>query len=416
MKNTRLLTLSFLLLSLSAYSQLNENWIRNNFKDLAVPDSSNSSLLNLESIGGAIKGAQVVMLGEQDHGDGAAFIVKTKLVKYLVEQHGFEVLAFEGSFYDLTMIESHYQTNNKIKTKLIKENLHGIWSKSEQMVDLFNYMEDSKTLKVAGFDSRQSFKYSKSRFISDMDSVLKSISYPGILQNDYNEFKRITSALLHEEYSHRPSMEEKRLFYSQLESIKEYFEKQQEPHLAFWLQEMKNLKGNSLSVWADAKNQHESVVLRDTQMADNLLWLINEKYKGRKIIVWAANYHIAKNLSKIPKQKYFDPSLKTTMGDLVYKQMKDKVYILGVVTGAGKYTDFVYKSEHREIKLAAGSIEELLLKTNCSFGFLPFKSTGDNQGQFLMSGVSHYPFKGNWNEVFDGILFIRNMTPSTYIK
>ncbi len=41
----------------------------------------------------------MVLLGEQHHGDGATFQAKTRLVKYLHEQKGFNVLVWESDVY-----------------------------------------------------------------------------------------------------------------------------------------------------------------------------------------------------------------------------------------------------------------------------------------------------------------------------
>ena len=49
-----------------------------------------------------------VLLGEASHGDGAALLAKGRLVRYLHQARGFDVLVWESGFYDLARADAEY--------------------------------------------------------------------------------------------------------------------------------------------------------------------------------------------------------------------------------------------------------------------------------------------------------------------
>ncbi|BAD39645.1 hypothetical protein [Symbiobacterium thermophilum] len=56
----------------------------------------------MAAVAQAIGDAQIVLLGEQNHGDGDAFAAKVRLVEYMHRHHGFDVLLCEACFFSLT--------------------------------------------------------------------------------------------------------------------------------------------------------------------------------------------------------------------------------------------------------------------------------------------------------------------------
>ncbi len=210
---------------------------------------------------------------------------------------------------------------------------------------------------------------------------------------------------------------DKDLFFSTLSKIIIQLEQSEHnnSYSQFWLQEFKNLQGNAKSVWSNGSNTRESINERDRQMAENLLWLIQQKFKNEKIIVWAANYHIAKNDNQVSKQKYYNHEEKDLMGEILNPVLGDEMVNIGFTSSSGQYTDVTYKNTIRDISVSDGSIEGLLSKTKYDYGFINFK---DNhlkiEEPFAMSAFAHFELQGKWNHVFDGILYIRQMTPSEF--
>jgi hypothetical protein len=72
-------------------------------KKHAIPvrsiDAEDGNSADLEPLREVIGNRRIVMLGESTHGDGATFAAKIRLIKFLHERMGFDVLAFESGFY-----------------------------------------------------------------------------------------------------------------------------------------------------------------------------------------------------------------------------------------------------------------------------------------------------------------------------
>ena len=64
------------------------------------PSRQSDDFKDLEPIRRAIGNSRVVILGEQSHGDGATFLAKARLIKFLHQRMGFDVLAWEAGLFN----------------------------------------------------------------------------------------------------------------------------------------------------------------------------------------------------------------------------------------------------------------------------------------------------------------------------
>jgi len=78
-------------------------------KDASIPirtiDPKDEDFSDLMPLIEKIGTARLVLLGEQSHGDGSCFQGKSRLIKFLHQKMGFDVLAFESGMFDMHWVD-----------------------------------------------------------------------------------------------------------------------------------------------------------------------------------------------------------------------------------------------------------------------------------------------------------------------
>lgn len=390
--------------------------------DLSKEDSFNflnQSLLNKE----------IVLLGEATHGDGKTFEIKSNLVEYLVKKKGYNTFAFEArNFFEIEFINDNVQLEG-VLDDAFKKNWVRRWSpwgpskEIQTLVDLFsnnklNYIGLEPFL-LDSYPSQQSFIYINSRL-----NLLNLSSYNPKVWDALSEIRK--NMILSKDSVSNQQFE----FY--IETLEDFYQKISQtnnPEILFLLQTIENTitatkiaRFTSPTITDDELN--EFTKLRDAQMAKNLIW-----YKIRnpqsKIIGWMANFHAAKELKNVD---FADGDISryskfTVFGEHIAKKYGELVFSLAFTSSRGT-SKMPYNIEGvKETKIIApkNSLEKKLDLKNVKYGYIDFNEIRKRKpklkkSRFNSTMLGYTNQAGNWLDVFDGLLYIRENDIATPIN
>lgn len=414
----KMFLLFLLSLTIQTYGQKKiKDYVEKNTDIIRTIEPNSLNFNDLEMFGKAIGDSRIVMLGEQDHGDAPTFLAKTRLIKYLHEKKGFNVLAFESDFYALN---EGWDRLEKQKAKIdtfLRGNIFSIWTNCKQCDNLFyNYIpqsfEGENLLTISGFDSQVHGQYSNTLkiFIDDFLKA-KSISFTNTksYQNSFLPFIDSTGI--------SKDLTKHQLFVNQIDTIFNQLPKNLEGRFELLvLQNLKESCRNGISFLTKGKDYME---IRDRQMSENLKWLINKKFPNQKIIVWAHSAHILKNRNLI--KPVFSTENWTNMGHFFTRDslLSEQTYILGFSSKFGTAGRITNPKTYNVVPPVRNSFETWI-HNDIQYGFVDFKKFRDlnpkSKEYFNMKGKYHSYNEAVWTQVFDGVFYIRDMFPCDKIN
>lgn len=401
-------------------AQTIKQFVKENTVAIATIQPDADNFADLEPFGNAVADARVVMLGEQDHGDAPTFLAKTRLIKYLHEKKGFNVLAFESDFFALNDGWEKLDKQKGFIDSFLKNNIFPIWTVCNACSNLlYDYIPATFTsvnpLQITGIDNQLILTHSHNSLAASLDSILKLYDFPITKQSSYAT--TILPAIQSLGRYYLLSAKDKKIF-KELEDYLKQIKAEAGSRLAsddFWMLIIDNLIAEN----KEYENKNDYIIAgntRDMQMANNLRWLCDIKFSNKKIIVWAANGHIAKfgNANEASDKKivrmgsYFTNDtarLRTT-------------YSLGF----DSYSGYAGRLGWDTSKIAEPKSDgfENWIDRQYEYAFIDFKKFKSSENykpsSFFLKGMGHMNYKENWTEIFDGIFFIRSMYACKMLK
>jgi erythromycin esterase len=416
-------------------------WLRENAVPLAERPFEDD-LSDLEPVGRAIGDARMVMLGEASHGDGSFFAQRARIIRYLYERKGFDVLVFESGVYGMAKAWDAIR-EGAAPVSALERGTFPIWTRAGEVAPLLRYLAErahsERPLQLAGYDGQFTgssfFCYSSSNMPSappTFEPELRTYLDEHGLAADTTFWAQLRLICRWFEVPEPPDSATRVSFLATTECLRAAIAGlPRAPDAVFWEQVLENLGEYGKYVWAlqearlaggatdSGRSTHN---IRDAQGGRNLEWLANEAFPGRKLIVWLASSHAVSNPETIDARGWLPPDYLSgylSAGGEARKVLGDDIYVISQIAYEGASSilvipeaSAVHADQTEEVEL-----EELLAAAGHDVAFLDYPRPAPG-GEWLRERLMSRPF-GNlayeavWPDVIDGVVFFRRLVPAT---
>jgi erythromycin esterase len=392
-------------------------------RSIAPEDEDFSELMPLV---GWIGSARVVALGEVTHGDGAMFLAKARLVRFLHQVMGFDVLAWEAGFFDVPLVDAALRSEAPLPEAAAR-GLYKIWWKSMEAQPVLSYVRSTQAtlhpILTVGFDCRVSTEKSRAelfpaaifRFFDRLDPALLS-------KQERADLTRMSIGLLPVDVYEHPG--ERRYNRDLPRRLIALIDKRRPDLLVrSSLREIDSVRQSLVSLMnmdralggQAGTGQSADGYTRDTAMAENLLWLLNGPLAGRKVIVWAHNYHLLRDESS-PKAALAlkDDPAAGPMGLHLARALGRDLYVIGALAHHGSNGEAGEKTEALPVA-DPQSLEGLLHAVGKPRLLLGLRDLPADHWLRAPIATGLYFYQAQVTDVprlYDAVFFLDAMTPS----
>jgi erythromycin esterase len=348
--------------TVSAPSASEMQWLQGHHHPLRslVEDTSFADLDFLQS---ELAGKRVVQLGESSHGTAEFNLIKVRLIKYMHERMGFDVLAFESSVLSCHLQNQQIASAVSSPAEMTRDCLFGVWQTAE-LSELFRYIKathaTARPLRLAGFDVQNSGR---------LDSTASLTSWiPGLTRRvDPTADARVTRLLAGIPTGSFNALVDVAALSAPVKLLLE----QGAAQSAGVMKADFEMALLALQALHDRNNYYREVGrnnndqgTREKGMAQALTALAQRVYPNDKIIAWAHNAHVATHV------QYFAGV--RPMGDYLRENLGSQLYTVGLFMLRGdNVTNYGTRGAQRVKDPNPGSLEALAYGLNLGAVFLP---------------------------------------------
>ncbi len=404
------------------------------------PEYANDA--DLDRVVQEIGDRRVVVLAERTVGDGASLLAKTRLARHLVRKAGFSVILFEAGFYDCRAMNAQFAAGTDYSA-CAPLGLPSDWAMSGYLSPLYREIWTSyfreQPVDVAGFDHRITGRRTARQLPRELLDYLGSSGQHPFVKDERRELLTVLERLdagvkAEDESGVVKAWEDLNRLAKGLNTHAEALIAATSPlEHATWTRIVDDQIENSR---AQMTFEPPTGTLRDdnrrqSRMGERLLWLANEVYPDRKIIVWCSTLTAMGDADEVRldvDQERFEGF--TPAGVKWREALGEQMYVIGF-DAAEEVSARLREEPMPELVARTGSIEQAFGRIDWPFLFVPLRDLEGSGLDRAMPGnllgvdpwllnedgsMRAHVATARWSDHFDAIFFIRTMFPNSFDK
>ena len=383
---------------------------------------------DLEMLKPLLHDKRIVFLGESSHGVAQFNLAKTRLIQFLHQDMGYNVLAFESGMGNV--MNAQGQIDKQAALQTMKDAIFGVWWTKETL-PLFDYAKSTQAteqpLVLTGFDIQQQGAFTNGDWLQNpklaqqFNEAEKQLA-EWSLGKDLKGYQKVKATIIdvYKQVKSEIQIKEKELqaAYPKEPHIVKLMDRTladrirlADEYIELTIQSNIDIEQNNIESFL------QTMEWRDQAMMENLLWLAEEVYPTEKFIVWAHNDHIRKAQSDVMGSPYPVKLMGERLPD-IYKKYS---YVLGLYMTSGETSNNMGEPMP-VLPPIKGSIEDILSSTNKPYTFIDLRNRQNERGN---SWMFEPRLSYSWGMIqeslvprdqYDGILLIDQVNKPTYIK
>ncbi|MCG8389809.1 MAG: erythromycin esterase family protein, partial [Cytophagales bacterium] len=394
-------------------------------------DARDNDYRDLQFLKELWKDKKLILLGEQSHGEGTVFEAKVRLIKFLHEEMGFEIVAFESGLYDNYKAYQELNSVNAGGKIPLYESILPIWSDAREVEELVDYIQQESKgdtpLRVTGFDFFTSdYKWD---FWEELQQLvqLPGESWPVLEEVFFGNAEMLA----------QNPIDSARFFElsAQVMTQLEKSSTRSDHHKLIAQAYLGWQKGTIYEIEQEQGKEIPTQNPRDAWMAQNLIFL-SKLYPGKKIIGWGASFHFADNITNfentaltkeyvekmVPRDRTVEDGTSSfdldkaigkavPMGQILKDHFGGDMYSLAFSSYEGEYGLIIEDRRFRVLTPPKESLESILHTQGYDLALVDYSKSGLQQQWFYSSPLGNLPIYAQWASIFDGLVFMKTVEP-----